>query len=217
MSIHELKIYFDLNPESKSKILDKYAKKFDLGYFFVDSEDGYCYLFDENGKEKDISLVHEINKNMILDDIQKIVIPDYAMSIGDGAFYKCRSLINVAIPDSVTTIEGYAFYNCSRLKSMMIPNSVTYIGSYTFYNCAGLTSVTIPNSVTSIGYWAFEGCNGLMNVTIGNGIISIGAYAFDGCNLKSIVFKRKTIDQVKSMTYYPFGIEDESIIKAELS
>ena len=51
MSIHEIKIYLDLNPESKSKVLDKYASKVDLGYFFFDSENGHCYLFDKDGKE----------------------------------------------------------------------------------------------------------------------------------------------------------------------
>ena len=172
MSIIELKIYLDLNPESKSKILDKYAMKFDLGYFFVDSEDGHCYWFDRYGKEKDISLIHEIDEDMISIDIEKIVIPNNVTIIRYGAFDGCNGLTSVTIPDSVTSIDSYAFYYCSGLKSM-----------------------TIPASVTSIGYLAFYGCN----------------------NLKSLVFKDKTIGQVILMDYYPFGIEDESIIKAELS
>ena len=57
MSIYELKIYFDLNSESKLKVLNKYTKKFYFGYFFIDSEDGCCYLFDENGNEQNVSLV----------------------------------------------------------------------------------------------------------------------------------------------------------------
>ena len=149
MSIYELKILFDLNPESKSKTLDKYAKKFYHGYFFVDSEDGQCYLFDDNREEKDVSLVHKINKDMILEDIEKIVIPNNVISIKD-----------------------WAFYNCSKL-----------------------TSVMIGNSVTSIGVWAFFYCN----------------------NLKSLIFKGKTINQVKSMKNYPFSIKNESVIKVELS
>ena len=172
MSIHELKIYFDLNPESKSKILDKYAKKFYLGYFFVDSEDGHCYWFDRYGKEKDISLIHEIDEDMISIDIEKIVIPNNVISIEYCAFFDCGSLKSVTIPDHVMNIKDGAFYRCSEL-----------------------TSVTIPNSVTSIGGDAFSYCN----------------------NLKSIVFKGKTIDQVKLMENYPFGIEDESVIKAELN
>ena len=173
MSITELKIYLDLSPELKSKVLDKYAKKFDLGYFFVDSEDGQCYLFDEHGDEKDISLIHEINEDMISIDIEKITIPN-----------------------NIISIEYCTFFDCSSLKSVMIPDYVINIEDCAFYRCSSLTSVTIPNSVTNVGYDAFYLCK----------------------NLKTLIFKGKTIDQIKSMKkYYPFGIKDESIIKAELS
>ena len=172
MSIHELKIYLDLSPESKSKVLDKYASKIDLGYFFFDSKNGHCYLFDEDGEENDVSLVHEITDNMIPINIKKIVIPD-----------------------GITSIDHHAFFYCDELTNIMIPNGVTSIGDSAFFCCSGLTGVTMPDSVTSIGYEVFDGCN----------------------NLKSIIFKGKTIDQIRAMENYPFGIEDESIIKTELS
>ena len=196
MSIYELKILFDLNPESKLKVLDKHAKRFRLGYFFVDSNDGHFYLFDEHGNEKNVSVIHEINYDMIPKDIQKIVIPDYVANIWDMAFFSCSGLTNVTIPDSVTSI-----------------------GDLVFRNCSSLTNVIIPDSVTSIGSWAFEDCINLMSVTIGNGVMNIGYRVFHDCNnLKSLIFKGKTIDQVKLMENYPFGIiEDESVIKAELS
>ena len=195
MSIYELKILFDLNPESKSKVLCKYANKFKLSYFFVDSEDGHCYWFDRYGKEKDVSLIHEINEDMISRDIKKIVIPKNVMRIKISAFEDCNELKSVTIPDSVINIGYYAFGYCYSLMRVTIPNSITTIGSGAFYGCSGLTSVTIPNSVANIGYSVFYSCD----------------------NLKSLVFKGKTIDQVKAMKTYPFGIKDESIIKAELS
>jgi len=34
--------------------------------------------------------------------------------------------------------------------------------------------------------------------------------------LTDIIFKGKTLEEVKSMDNYPWGIKDESIIKAEL-
>ena len=216
MSINELKIYFDLNPESKSKILDKYANNFDFDYFFVDSENGQCYLFDEHGNEKDVLLIHEIYEDMIPKDIKKIVIPKNVISIDEYAFYVCSSLTSVTISDSVTSIGGYAFRGCSGLTSVTIPDGVTSIGGSAFRGCSGLTSVTIPNSVTSIGPSAFSGCSGLTNVMIGNGVKSIESYVFFDCNkLDKIIFKNKRIDQVKAMLNYPFGIKDESIIKVE--
>ena len=195
MSINELKIYLDLSLDSKSKVLDKYAKVFNLSnYFFVDSEDGQCYLFDEDGNEKDISLVHKITESMIPKNIEKIVIPNSIMSIEDSAFYNCNRLTSLTIPDSVTSIGYGTFAWCSELTSITIPNSVWIIGSRAFYGCR-LIDVVILGSVTNIGYDAF--------------------YSYK--NIKSLVFKNKTMKQIKSMENYPFGIKDESVIKAELS
>ena len=77
----------------------------------------------------------------------------------------------------------------------IIPNSVTSIGEETFSCCDSLTSITIPNSVTNIGIETFDGCN----------------------SLKEVIFKGKTLAEVKQMKNYPFGIKNESIIKCELN
>ena len=101
-------------------------------------------------------------------------------SIGDRAFYYCRSLTSIIIPDSVTSIGENAFWGCSSLTNVTIGNSVVSIGTGAFTGC-NLTSVTIPNSVTSIGVRAFDGCGNLTSVMIGNSVTSIGGYAFDAC------------------------------------
>ena len=201
MSIYELKIYLDLSPESKQKILDKYAEKFifgyccNHGYFFVDSENGQCYLFDRYGKEKNVSLIDQIYEDMIPKDIKKIVIPKNVTDIERWSFYHCDNLTNVTIPDTIANIRNCAFECCTKL-----------------------TNITIPDSVVNIGNYAFSCCKSLKNMTIGNGVMYIGNNAFWSCSdLKSLIFKNKTIDQVKSMKYYPFGLDDESVIKAELS
>jgi hypothetical protein len=54
-----------------------------------------------------------------------------------------------------------------------------------------LESIVIPNSVKFIDYKAFWFCEAL----------------------KRVIFKGKTLEEVKQMKNYPFGIEDESIIK----
>ena len=68
-------------------------------------------------------------------------IPDSVTTIGNRAFYYCRSLTSVTIGDSVTTIGDYAFSDCDSLTSVTIPDSVTTIGNYAFYYCRSLTSV----------------------------------------------------------------------------
>ena len=104
------------------------------------------------------------------------------VAIGDKAFFRCDSLVNITIPNSVTSIGDYAFSNCDGLTSITIPNSVTSIGNYVFSSCYGLTSITIPNSVTSIEDWTFRGCSALTSVVIGNSVTSIGDNAFYECD-----------------------------------
>ena len=241
MSINELYILLDLNQDNKTKILKDVASKMNLGYFFIDSYDGYCYLFDKNGNLDDINKVDTIKEKYVKKDIKKIVIPDSVESIGDDAFYKCENLTSIKIPDSVKDIGFEAFAFCQNLKSIMIPDSIESIGEYAFFNCQNLISINIPNSVESIGDEAFAYCESLTSINILDSIKHIGDYAFAHCksltsiiipdsienvesnafydceSLKSMAFKGKTIDQVKSITYYPFGLEDESIIKCELN
>ena len=107
-----------------------------------------------------------------------------------------------------------AAYISATITKCSIPNSVTHIAYNAFSFCELLTSITIPNNVTSIGAWVFSYCKSLTSITIPDSVISIGNSVFVGCDsLKEVVFKGKTLDEVKQMKNYPFGIEDESIIK----
>ena len=168
MTIAELQIFLDLNYENERNVLEKYTSLTKNGYFFVDSEDGHCYLFDENGKMDDVKKITTLYEKYVKKDIK-----------------------NIAIPESVKSIGIWAFWNCTSLKSIEILESVEYIGNLAFWNCASLTSIKIPNSVKSIGDKAFKYC----------------------ASLKEVIFKGKTMDQAKVMDYYPWEIEDESIIK----
>ena len=51
---------------------------------------------------------------------KKAVLPDSVTSIGENAFYWCKSLTSITIPDSVTSIGRYAFYGCTSLTSIII-------------------------------------------------------------------------------------------------
>ena len=115
-------------------------------------------------------------------------------SIGEEAFYDCKSLTSITIPNSVTSIENMAFAWCKGLTSITIPNSVMSIGERAFYECSKLTSITIPNSVTSIGDGAFWECESLTSITIPNSVTSIGGLAFADCfDLTSIAVEKGNI------------------------
>ena len=221
MTISELRLALDLSFDSKIEVLKRCAKQMlASGYLFVDSSNGKFYLFDRNGNEDDIAKLDCIENELFCNDerLKLVRIPDNVVSIGDHAFFGCRGLTSVTIPDSVTSIETSAFRGCSRLTNVTIPDSMTSIGHYAFGYCSALTSMTIPDSITGIGYAAFFNCSALTNITIPNSVIAIGDLAFYDCiNLKELIFKGKTIDEVKAMGYYPWGIEDESIVKSMLS
>ena len=91
-------------------------------------------------------------------NIQRYIIPDNVMSIGDYAFAHCKSLINVVIPNGVTLIDSRAFWCCRSLTSVVIPDTVIEISDQAFSECTKLTDVVIPDSVKIIGSGAFLSC-----------------------------------------------------------
>ena len=131
-----------------------------------------------------------------------VVIPDSVTSIGNYAFYKCRSLEGVAIPDSVTSVGNSVFYGCSNLTSVTLGNGVTNIGDGAFNGCSKLTSVTIGNGVTSIGGGAFNGCSSLESVTIPDSVTSIGKTAFYGCSSLENMTIPNGVTTIESSTFY---------------
>ena len=215
MTINELHIQLDLQPENRIDILEDVATNCNKGYLFVDSLDGHCYLFDRNGNEDDIKKLKKINNSLFYySNIESIAIPDSVKSIGNDAFVCCKNLKSAIIPNSIKNIGDYAFAHCENLKSIEIPDSVKNIRYLTFGYCENLKSVVIPNSIESIGNYSFAYCENLESIIIPNSVESIGKRVFKWCkNLKSLTFKGKTIYQIKAMNYYPFGIEDESIIR----
>jgi hypothetical protein len=98
--------------------------------------------------------------------------------------------------------------------SIKIPESVKIIGNGTFWNCTFLTSIEILDNIKSIGDDAFYNCRSLKNIEIPESVKIIGTWAFYNCpSLEEIIFKGKTINQVKAMDHYPWGIENDSIIR----
>ena len=87
------------------------------------------------------------------------------LSHGHGRILK-RYLTSIDIPNSVTSIGNYAFFRCKSLTSINIPNSVTSIEDDAFTGCISLTSINIPNSVTSIGNDVFYGCVSLTSIVV---------------------------------------------------
>ena len=158
-----------------------------------------------------------------------IIIPGFyedlpITSIGDSAFYNCKSLTSVVIGDSVTSIGEGAFEYCYRLTSIVIPDSVTSIGDYAFYECSSLTSVVIGDSVKDIGYHVFGYCESLTSIVLPDSVKSIGSGALYECSsLTSIEVSEeneayKSIDgnlyskDGKTLVQYAIGKTDKEFV-----
>ena len=138
----------------------------------------------------------------------KLSLSEGIVEIGDSAFRKCDHLSGeVKIPNSVKKIGKNAFSGCESLNKISIGNGIKIIEDETFFSCLELESVIIPNSVVSIGDEAFQWC-GFKSIEIPNSVTTIGFKAFDSEGLKSIYFIGKTIDEIKQMEYYPWGIRN---------
>ena len=86
-------------------------------------------------------------------NIQTIMIPHSANSIGEHAFSNGTKLTSINIPDGVTSIGQSAFSRCSALTSINIPDGVTTIESMAFSDCSALTSIyCYANTPPTIGY-----------------------------------------------------------------
>lgn len=77
------------------------------------------------------------------EEITEVIIPDYALSIGLGAFSNCKNLRSVTISEGVEEIHDSAFFGCKRLTDIHIPSSVSLIDQRVFENCTDLRSITV--------------------------------------------------------------------------
>ena len=133
--------------------------------------------------------------------LTSITIPEGVTSIGRSAFAYCSSLTTVTLPEGVTSIEDNTFHYCSSLTAITIPEGVTSIGENAFYFCKSLTALTIPEGVTNIGDNTFQYCSSLTAITIPEGATSIGAWAFSGCSSLTAITIPNTVTSIGTFAF----------------
>ena len=153
-------------------------------------------------------------------DILKIIghrIHDYYFFISEDGIFNWFDLEGNHVENPRVLLSLSEEYVPKNITKCIIPDNVKCISTFAFSWCVDLTSITIPDSVTSINDGAFSTCQKLTSITIPSNVSYIGYHVFSYCNsLKEVIFKGKTIEEIKQMRfYYPFGIKNKSIIKCE--
>ena len=120
---------------------------------------------------------------VVLEKLEKVIIPGSVKIIGDEAFQNCNNLVRIDIPDNVQSIGSYAFWSCNKMTNVKIGKNVSKIGHSAFGNCVNLTDVIISDSVISIAGHAFTNCRSLKNILIPANVKNIEDGAF-GCYVK---------------------------------
>ena len=165
------------------------AKVNDIYYNFSGTEATVTYLYSSSSGNSNSSAY---SGSIVVPETVTYNGTTYSVtSIGNSAFYSCRSLTSLSIPSSVTSIGNGAFSKCSGLTSIVVEDGNTVYDSRNNCNAiirtsdntllAGCKNSEIPLGVTSIGDMAFS-CSGLTSLTIPSSVTSIGNNAFDGCS-----------------------------------
>lgn len=125
----------------------------------------WCAIKFDNYESNPLNCAHNLYLNGTR--VIKLVIPNGVTSIGEYAFYDCRSLANVTIPDSVTSIGNSAF-GCCHLTEVINHSSLAitagssshgYVAYYTLEVHTGESKVVIQNDYL---FYTYNGVNYLV-------------------------------------------------------
>ena len=135
-----------------------------------------------------------------------LVIPEFVgkdektyrvTSIGEEAFFVCRTLTSITIPNYLTHIGSGAFSGCKSLTEVHIKDmeawckitfgeshsNPLYYAKHLYMNGQEIKDLTIPDSIATINNYAFYNCSDLKTITLPGSITSIGHDAFYGCSM----------------------------------
>lgn len=97
--------------------------------------------------------------------ITKVTLPDTIESIGEFAFFQCKSLTEINIPESLTEISK-GMLDITRLESIVIGGNVKKIGGVAFWGCRELKNVKLCEGVEEIDVGAFYNCTNLETIEL---------------------------------------------------
>ena len=103
------------------------------------------------------------------------------ISIWNGAFYECTSLVSIELSTELNSIGDAAFMGCTNLAGIELPPNLATIGNSAFNGCTSLPEIELPAGLTLLGDGAFANCQNLVLTKLPVGLSSIGDGTFYDC------------------------------------
>lgn len=158
-----------------------------------------------------------ITSNTYEDGVGAITFDRNLTTIGEKAFYNCRTLQSITIPQSVKTLSSSAFEGCIAIKSFAGAfatsdgNALVVDNALYTYAPSGDEEYVIADSITTIMDKAFAHCSNLKKLTIPATVTTIGKDSFLECGKGELIVNCdiSTKNSFGGMTFSKLTISDK--------
>lgn len=187
-----------------------------LNYRVLSQEKLTCEVTGGEGWEKNIYIEPEVvigdniyrtiaikDSAFSTRDILSVHIPEGVEFVGNGAFFRCHSIVTINLPSTIKDFNGAftdmdnlrkikipvvknistaAFVGSSMLESIYIPEGVERLCRDAFVSCYKLKRISLPQTLEVIERGVFYNCDALEEIIIPSQVEEIGDYAFFECD-----------------------------------
>ncbi len=122
-------------------------------------------------------------------------VPDSLHTVGDFAFCCCESLAVIGLPFVISLGDG-AFSGCRSLLAASFPRVSGVIGSGTFADCTMLRELMLSPELHELETEAIKGCESLQRVTVLGASTKIPAYLPEGCGGVRFIIRRGSLAEL---------------------
>lgn len=156
---------------------------------FEKREDGSIIILGYKGDRREIIVPEKIG-GCTVTALGEYVFSPYAKHIKAEQRALRKAITEIVLPNTIESIGEFAFYQCKSLTRINLPERLTEI-TKGMLDITGLESIVIGGNVKKIGGVAFWGCRDLRYVKLCEGVAEIDVAAFYNCgNLETIELPR---------------------------